>query len=87
MSHIHASEELQEGDVLVVNCSHQCNVMLMSNADYGAYRRGEGFKYHGGHFTKFPTRFAAPGRGQWNVVIDLGGREATIRYDIKVVRK
>lgn len=87
MSHIHATEELQVGDVLVVNCSHQCNIMLMTNTDYGRYRRGEKFQYHGGHFTKFPTRFLAPGAGSWNVVIDVGERAAEIRYDIRVIRK
>ena len=79
---IHAREHLDEDDVVVVDCSHQSNVMIMSDDNFRNYRSGRRFNYHGGHYTHFPARIVVPSSGYWNTVIDLGGGRANIRYNI-----
>lgn len=83
---IHAREHLDRGDSVIVDCDTQCNVMLLSDAEFSNYRNGRDFRCHGGRYQRFPVRLAAPGPGYWNVVIDLGGASARIKYSIKVVR-
>lgn len=83
---IHAKEHLNQGDTVVVNCSHQCNVMLMTDTNYHSYRRGQRFQYYGGFFRMLPARITAPATGYWNIVLDLGGGSANIKYSINVIR-
>src|ERR1700719_4119898 len=35
---IHAREYLHQGDVVIVDCDHQCNVRLMDDSDFSSYR-------------------------------------------------
>ena len=79
---IHAREFLDDGDVVIVNCDHQCNVLVMSDSDFSNYKRGGQFHYHGGFYKMLPARIAVPHSGHWNTVIDLGGGRANIRYNI-----
>ncbi|HDR0999173.1 protein of unknown function [Pasteurella multocida] len=83
---IHAKEHLNSGDIVSVNCSHQCNVMLMTDLNFQHYRRGERFQYYGGFFTHFPARISTPSTGYWNIIIDLGGGRANIQYSINIIR-
>jgi hypothetical protein len=83
---IHGRENLADGDVVQVDCDTQCNVLLLTDANFSSYQRQQAYNYYGGHFTYFPARLAAPHSGYWNVVIDLGGGSANIRYSITVIR-
>ena len=84
---IAAREVLAKGDVVVVQCSHQCNVLVMDDANFQAYRARKKCTYFGGHFKAFPARIAVPANGHWNTVIDLGGREAAITHAISYIRQ
>lgn len=87
MSHfIHGRENLATGDAVQVDCDTQCNVLLLNDTNFAAYKRGEAYNFYGGFFTHFPASITAPHAGYWNVVIDLGGGRATIRYTITVLR-
>ncbi|GLK54536.1 hypothetical protein JOD31_001703 [Methylopila capsulata] len=87
MSFIHGEEHLSAGDVVVVDCDHQVNVLLLDDTNFSYYRRGQRFQYHGGFYDRFPVRITAPSTGDWNIVIALPpGRRANIRYNISVVR-
>lgn len=83
---IHGREYLADGDVVQVDCDTQCNVMLLTDTEFSSYKRNGSFNYYGGHFILFPARIAAPHSGYWNVIIDLGGASANIRYSISVIR-
>jgi len=83
---IHGREYLGEGDMIEVDCDTQCNIMLLTDSEFSHYKKNGAFNYYGGHFKFFPARLAAPNTGYWNVVIDLGGGSANIRYSIKVVK-
>jgi hypothetical protein len=60
--------------------------MLLTDSEFSNYKNRRSFNYYGGHFTNFPARLAAPSSGYWNVVIDLGGGSANIRYSIHVIK-
>lgn len=83
---IHAKEYLNQDDIVIVNCSHQCNVMLMTDSNFQCYRTGRKFEYFGGFYQYFPVKIAVPHSGHWNVVIDLGGGSARIRYSIEYIK-
>lgn len=87
MIHLHKRLHLNQGDVVVVNCSHQSNILLMTDANYNKYKTGQGFQHHagGGFFKQLPARFITPFSGYWNVTIDLGGGSASIRHSISVI--
>jgi hypothetical protein len=84
---IHSREYLEEGDLVVVNCDTQCNVMLLTDLDFESYRRRDSYHYHGGHFKMFPARIGVPSSGNWNIVLDLGGGQANIRYDFSYIKR
>ena len=83
---VHAQQKLAKGDVVVVQCSHQCNVLLMDDQNFELYRTRQKHQFYGGHYTRFPARLPVPQTGHWNVVIDLGGKQATIQHTISYIR-
>jgi hypothetical protein len=82
MNFIHAEEYLDDGDIVIVDSSHQCNVRLMDDANFERFRRGAQHEYYGGAYKMFPARIRVPRSGHWNVTLDLGGGSANIRYSI-----
>ncbi|WP_397452513.1 DUF1883 domain-containing protein [Pseudomonas sp. NA-150] len=86
MNFIHSREHLSEGDIVVVECSHQCNVRLTTDTNFSAFKRGGAHKYFGGFFKMLPARVAVPHTGEWNITIDLGGGSANMKYSINIIR-
>ena len=72
MQFLHQREYLHQGDVAVVNCSHRCNIRLMSDSDFSSYRRCGSHHYFGGHYDRLPARIEVPEDGYWNITLDLG---------------
>ncbi|MCX7044856.1 MAG: DUF1883 domain-containing protein [Candidatus Sumerlaeota bacterium] len=85
VDHLHKRLFLREGDVVEVKCDTQANVILMEDSEYSNYKLGHSHRYYGGFFKQFPARLTPPHSGYWNVVLDLGGGQATVRYDMRVV--
>lgn len=85
MQFIHAREFLGGNQCVRVDCDTQCNVRLLDDSNFAAYREGRSHRYHGGFFREFPAILTPPCSGYWNITIDLGGGSASIRYDIRVV--
>ena len=86
MQFIHKREYLSGGGVVVVDCSHRCNVRVMSDSEFQSFRRGGAHRYLGGYFDKLPARITVPESGYWNVTLDLGGGSATIRHSITFLK-
>jgi hypothetical protein len=86
MQFLHQREYLHDGDIVVVDCSHRCNVRLMSDSDFQSYRRGGRHHYFGGHYERLPARIAVPSNGYWNITLDLGGGSASIRHSINILK-
>jgi uncharacterized protein DUF1883 len=87
MDFIHAREYLQAGDIVLVNSSHQCNIVLTTDTEFDNYKSGRNFRHSGGHYKMFPARIPVPHADNWNVTLDLGGGLANIRYSIAYIKQ
>jgi hypothetical protein len=86
MNFLHTREYLEQGDIVVVECSHQCNVRLTTDTNFSKFKRGGAHEYFGGFYKMLPARIAAPSTGHWNITIDLGGGSGNIRHSINIIR-
>jgi hypothetical protein len=86
MRFVHAREYLNAGDIVIVQCSHQCNVRVMSDTDFQNFKRGGSHNYHGGHFKMLPARVAVPSSGYWNTTVDLGGSTSAFNYGVTYLK-
>lgn len=86
MDFIHSRDYFNQGDVVVLSCDTQCNFMLMDDSNFESYKHSQSRNYYGGFFEYFPAKIVVPHSGNWNVVIDLGGGRANIRYGLKVIK-
>lgn len=84
---IHSRDYLYAGDVVVVECSHQCNVLVMDDINFQHYQRGGQFRHYGGFYNRLPAQISVPRSDHWNTVIDLGGGSANIRYNIRYIKR
>ena len=84
MNFMHSRKYLFYGDVVEVQCSHQCNIRLTTDLNFNYYKQGKPFKFYGGRFKRFPARIPAPDTGYWNITIDIGGDSAEIQCAIVV---
>ncbi|EEW0731781.1 DUF1883 domain-containing protein [Escherichia coli] len=87
MQFLHKRMYLNAGDTVVVDCSHQCNILLMTDTNFNNYRNARSFHHHGGggFFQRLPAHLHVPHSGYWNITIDLGGGSAAIRHSISVI--
>lgn len=93
MKFIHQREHLEEGDLVVIQCSQPCNIRLMNDANFRAFRNRGRHTYHGGAFIKFPAKIRVPSSGFWNITLDTVSRKAVsmtrkpdMEHSIRIVR-
>ena len=72
---------------VIVSTDSQCNVLLVSDVDFAAYRGGRSFQYYGGWATHSPIRLVPPRHGHWHVIVDLGGRSGSVRAGVRIARR
>lgn len=82
MKFVHQREHLNEDDIVVIECSQRCNIRLMNDANFRAFKNGARHNYIGGHFDRFPARINVPSSGFWNITLDT-----VTRRPISVTRK
>lgn len=75
---------LKSNSTVVVSLNNQANVQLMTLSEYGDYKAGRRYRYHGGRVTRSPFRIAVPSNGHWVVAIDLGGHAGRISASVAV---
>ena len=73
-------------DVVLVTLDAQANVMLLDDAEFGAYQDGRAFSYFGGWATNSPVWIVPPEAGHWHIVLDLGSCTGTVRASVRIVR-
>ncbi|MDH2066895.1 DUF1883 domain-containing protein [Pantoea sp. GD03673] len=88
MQYLHKRMHLNQGDTVVVNCSHQCNVLMTTDSNFNNYRSNRRFQHHGGggFFKRLPAHLHVPYSGYWNITLDLGGGSANIQHSISVIQ-
>ena len=84
---IHSREHFSQGDVAVLNCDTQCNFLLLDDHNFNNFKSGRDYRYFGGFYKMFPAKIQAPQSGYWNMVVNLGGGSANIRYGLSVIRR
>jgi len=94
MKFVHQREHLNEGDMVVIDCSQTCNIRLMNDANFRSFKNGGRQTYHGGAFDRFPAKIKVPSTGFWNITLDVVTRrpisvtrKPTFTHSIKIVRK
>ena len=87
MEYIHSKDYFEAGDVVVVNCSHQCQVLLMDNTNYDKFRSGQKFERYGGSYDHFPVKLQVPKSDTWNIILDFGDASVVVKHSIEVIRK
>ncbi|MGC6232603.1 DUF1883 domain-containing protein [Hafnia paralvei] len=87
MQFLHKRMHLNTGDIVIVECSHQANILLTTDSNFNSYKNQRSFQHHGGggFFERLPARLVAPHSGYWNVTIDLGGGSGNVRHSIRVI--
>lgn len=85
MNFLHDELDLRPGDVVQVTLEGRANVMLMDPVNFDLYRRGQVYRYYGGHALRSPVRLVPPHAGKWHVVVDLGGSAGTVRAGVSVL--
>lgn len=85
MNFLHYELQLNAGDVVEVTLDKQANVQLLDNLNFSKYKNRQQYRYHGGLQKKSPAHIEAPHAGQWNLVIDLGGRRGTVNASVRVI--
>ncbi|AUT46998.1 DUF1883 domain-containing protein [Achromobacter sp. AONIH1] len=86
MDFLHKREYLHEGDVVVVDCSHRCNIWVTNDTNFSNYKNGRQYRGYGGGYTQLPARIPIPSTGYWNITLDLGGGSANIRHSIQILK-
>lgn len=95
MKFVHQREHLSEDDLVVIECSQRCNIRLMNDANFRAFRNGGRHTYHGGAFDRFPARITVPSTGFWNITVDTAGprvrdqalKHTAFKHSIKIIRR
>ena len=64
--YIHTREQLSQGDVVVVECDHQCNIRIIDDQNFEYFKHGREHKYYGGFYRILPARIVIPQSGYWN---------------------
>lgn len=88
MDFLHSREYLHRGDTVIVECSHQSNILLTDDTNFNHYKNGRSFTHEGGggFFKTLPASLVAPHDGYWNITIDLAGGTATVTHSIRVIK-
>ena len=57
-----------------VQLKHAADVFLVDTANFQKYKRGQKFKYYGGHCTRTPVNITVSGSGRWYLIVRGGGQ-------------
>ncbi len=88
MDFLHSREYLHRGDTVIVDCSHQSNILMTDDTNFNNYKNGRSFTHEGGggFFKKLPASLVVPHDGHWNITIDLAGGTATVTHAIRIIK-
>lgn len=85
MNFLHAKLQLAPDDQVEVTLDHPANVQLLDSVNYEKYSQGKPYRYYGGYAKESPVRLSVPERGQWHLVVDLGGGAGSVRASYRVL--
>jgi hypothetical protein len=86
MNYLHFEEDAGPDDIIEVTLDGQANVLLMDGVNYGHYKNGRAYHYHGGLPQVSPVQLSPPRQGHWHVVVDLGGYAGRVGASVRVLK-
>jgi hypothetical protein len=84
-NHLHYSINAGNNNVVQVTLDAWANVLLLDDYNYSNYRNGRKYQYYGGLVETSQYNIRPPYYGHWNVVIDRGGYQGSVRASVKVI--
>ena len=87
MKYIHFELHVGDSEVIQATLQQQSYLRLMDTANYGKYRAGDQYSYHGGQALGSPAVIKPPNPGDWHLVIDLGGVDGEVNAAVHIVKE
>jgi len=84
-AHLHRVLVLSQSDTVKVTLKGQAYVMLMDDANYELYTRGEDFDYFGKLVKRSPCLLAVPAGGEWHLVIEQADTRKNVMAHVQVI--
>ena len=81
MNYLHFNVGQQSAGAIVqtVLRGSESDVFLLDSSNFSKFKRGDSFKYTGGHYKQSPVNLRIPHTGHWTAVVVPSGRvEATV---------
>lgn len=82
MNFLHFNLGQQSAGVIVQTSlrGSESDVFLVDGTNFSRFKRGQSFKYTGGHFNQSPVTLRVPHAGSWTAVVIPSGRvEASVK--------
>ncbi|MBS4535602.1 DUF1883 domain-containing protein [Clostridium sp. D2Q-14] len=57
-----------------VHLKHATDVFLVDSSNFQKYKRGQRFKYYGGHYSRTPVNITVSGTGRWYLIVRGDGQ-------------
>lgn len=86
MVFLYTREHLEQGDFLVVQCSHHCKIRITTDSHFSRLKQKARYESFGGFYRSFPAKIAAPTTGYWNIIIDIDSGSEAVTYTINVIK-
>ena len=85
MDYLHSELKIGDNEVVHVTLAgHSANVLLLDDANFEKYKKGEPFAYHGGFYSKSPAILKPPRSGEWHLIVDLAGKPGQVSATVAV---
>lgn len=87
MKYLHFELHIAKGEVIQATLQQQSYLRLMDTTNYGKYRSGDQYSYHGGQALGSPAVIKPTNPGDWHLVIDLGGVDGEVKASVHIVKE
>ena len=85
MTYLHYELDLSPDELVQVRLDNRANVRLLEESNFQKYSSGQQYHYYGGPAEESPFRLAAPSKGRWHLVIDLGGHAGAVHAAVETI--
>jgi hypothetical protein len=77
---LHDTFELAAGDAVLFECSHDCEILFLSELEYARWRKTGEPEPHS--YTRMPITLTAKAPGTWHLLVNFLGTSSMAELDI-----